>query len=112
MDKLSVLLLKNGFFSALGTTERVGGVAGEDNIVKAGTPYTIDFNNGVTVVYDEKGRPWIFHGGLQRGFIEALDHFKTTMGQYLKQGAYVPHSNDGGCFIHTVVLPALGEGGE
>jgi len=100
-DKLSHKLIDLGFFSALGTIEHAGG--GRDGFpVKRGTPNTCDNNNGVTVVYDETGRPWILH---ERGLSTlSLDIWRTLVMPFaLKRGAHVPHSNDGGRFVHEVV---------
>ena len=95
--KLSHQLLDLGFFSALGTTEHAGG--GRDGfLVKRGTPNTFDGNNGVSVVYDEAGCPWILRGS------PTLDMWKTLVVPFaLKRGAHVPHSNDGGAFVHQVL---------
>lgn len=96
-SQLSHMLLDLGFFSALGTTERSGG-SPDGFHVERKTPNTWDYNNGVTVVYDEAGRPWIIPGEY------VTDEIRAELKQFdLKRGAYVPHSNDGGHFIHTVV---------
>ena len=93
--KLSHTLLDLGFFSALGTTERIGG---EETLVERRAPNAWDYNNGALVVYDEAGRPWILPGE------KFNDDTRDAIGKFgLKRGAYVPHSNDGGGFIHTVV---------
>lgn len=92
--QLSQLLDEQGFFCAFGTTEHIGGVP---YLVKARTPRSTDYNNGVTVVYDEKGRPWIKRGSPD------LTPFE---GQITARGANVPHSNDGGYFV-SKVLPDL-----
>ena len=97
-SKLSHILIDLGFFSALGTSEHPG-MACEDRHVERGQPNTQDYNNGVLVVYDEDGRPWIIHGSkvddtVQRG----LRDFN------LSRGAYVPHSNDGGYFIREIAM--------
>ena len=87
MAKLSQKLFNLGFFSALGTIEEDG-----DNVV-VGPPNTRDYNNGIRVVYDEEGRPWILH------FSKMSDKVEAELRVYnLKHGAYVPHSNDGGRF--------------
>lgn len=104
MGKLSHNLLDLGFFSALGTSEHPGHCQ-EEQHVKRGTPFTYDHNNGVAVVYDEDGRPWIkpvrdFTDEVRTAVWTLLDEFK------IKQGAYVPHSNDSGHFVRTV-LPTL-----
>lgn len=96
-SKLSHKLLDIGFFSALGTSE-------EEVHVGRRTPNTYDSNNGVTVVYDEEGRPWIVRNDHLDGVMEK---FQIVIAEHsLKRGAYVPHSNDGGYFVHEV-LPKL-----
>ncbi|MFA5744620.1 MAG: hypothetical protein WC887_00135 [Candidatus Paceibacterota bacterium] len=93
--KLSHELMDFGFFSALGTSEH-SGCSKEETHVKRGRPYTHDSNNGVVVVYDEEGRPWIICNPL--GFNNILQSYPME-----RRGAYVPHSNDGGYFVHEVM---------
>lgn len=102
--KLSHRLIDNGFFCALGTTEKP---AGNPTIVKRGEPCRFDTNNGVIVVNDEDGRPWI-----QRMESFTTEQHRAVFGedfQYgvnpnnLKRGTYVPHSNDGGYFVINVL---------
>ncbi len=106
--KFSHRLLDMGFFCVLGTHE-FG--AGETEFVKRGVVYTYDVNNGVFVMYDEEGRPWILPSGLmsiawKKGNIrEEFKEFPMIQ-RVLKQGAHVPHSNDGGRFVRGV-LPTL-----
>ena len=89
LKSLSQTLIDLGFFCALGTVEAEG-----DKVI-CGVPGTRDYNNGVHVVYDEQGRPWILQG---RGMTDAK---KAELSSYnLGWGAYVPHSNDGGHFVH------------
>jgi len=98
---LSEKLFEAGFFSAIGTTEEVGG---KPRLVELGTPNRWDSNNGVTVVYDGDGRPWII-----RGHVDNLSDLIPNIGWWLGQqnhGAYVPHSNDGGKFVRDV-LPRI-----
>ena len=107
-SKLSHKLLDLGFFSALGTSEHPGG-RDEELHVRRGRPNTQDSNNGVTVVYDEDGRPWI------RSIDSAAEEFQRDRVGYrgtlaslflehdLHQGAYVPHSNDGSHFVREVI---------
>lgn len=83
-----------GFCNVLGMTEHAGGNAKELTISK-GTPRTWDYNNGVTVVYDNNGDPW-----LHRGSVRISDNFT--------RGAYVPMSNDGGWSIRNL-FPTLQE---
>ncbi|HEY4528466.1 MAG TPA: hypothetical protein VJJ48_01400 [Candidatus Paceibacterota bacterium] len=101
MDKLCALLKSMKFYPVLGTTEYAGGNS-KPVEVKKGKPLTWDRNNGVAVVYDEDGCPWIKEGFMQPGGCGGL-----TINQYiLTRGAYVPHSNDGGYFVREV-LPKL-----
>lgn len=104
--KLSHVLLDLGLFCALGTTERSGV---ELKLVKKGMPYTTDTNNGVSVVYDEAGRPWVMRlqeaGSLGYPGKE-IQACLDENGKELKRGAYVPHSNDGGHFMREV-LPMI-----
>ncbi len=95
---LSHQLIDGGFFCALGTTEHPG-MTQPGVIVKKGTPFTWDYNNGTFVVYDEAGRPWI------TGDRAVMDRFEVACHQ-LSRGAYVPHSNDSGHFIRAI-LPTL-----
>ena len=99
--KLSYELLDLGFFSALGTSEHPG-YHKEEVFVKRGTPNTHDSNNGVTVVCDEAGRPWIINNR------DITDKIADDLRALLivcdvKCGAYVPHSNDGGRFVLQVM---------
>lgn len=96
--KLSHILIDLGFFSALGTSEHPG-MMSEECHVKRGTPNSQDYNNGVLVVYDEEGRPWVIHGS------KVTDTVKKGLSGYdLSRGAYVPHSNDGGYFIREIAM--------
>ena len=102
MDKLSHVLNDMGFFSALGTSEHPG-CCPKEVYVKVGTPNTHDSNNGVVVVYDERGRPWI----VKTMSGEAAEKFDEVIEKYgLKRGAYTLHSNDGGGFVN-IVMPTL-----
>jgi len=93
---LSDVLRDLGFHCVLNTTERV---CTDHNTVERGTPFTADRNNGVSVVYDQEGRPWI-----RRGHLDGVDlgRVQVASGYALKLGAYVPHSNDGGHYIHSI----------
>lgn len=102
--KLSAVLLSADFFPVLGTTERMG-LGDGDTSVCLGTPFIWDANNGILVIYDERGWPWIT---LWR--ISPIDVYGLEKDFNLKRGAWVPHSNDAGAFVHTVVLPALNGG--
>lgn len=96
-SKLSHTLIDLGFFWVLGTTEHCGGLPRE---VRRRTAYQWDYNNGVAVVYDEEGRPWVLPG---EKFTEKIQD-RLEMGLRLTRGAYVPHSNDGGGFVRRVIL--------
>jgi hypothetical protein len=102
--QLSHQLLDLGFFSALGTTEHAGPRSVEI-VVKRGTPATTDYNNGVLVIYDEVGRPWIRHYDLDDETDRAIRQLQIH--HKMRHGATVPHSNDGGYFVREV-LPTLG----
>ena len=91
---LSQVLKEQGYKNVLATNERHAGGASP---VWYGQPFTWDYNNGVTVVYDENGEPWIKHGRL---WLEGLKP------ELLERGAHVPHSNDGGHFVREI-LPTL-----
>ena len=98
MDSKTVIskFLKNrGYKNVLETDET--DPEGVIRLVKCGEPLSWDHKNDVTVVYDEKGEPWIKQGQL------FLEDFKTVM---LSRGAHVPHSNDGGYFV-SEVLPTM-----
>jgi len=97
-SKLSNTLVGLGFFSALGTTESI---VSEGHHVKRGTPRTWDSNNGVTVIYDEEGRPWIIRNNYDD---EVADAIQVLIHDHdVQRGAYVPHSNDGGHFVCEVI---------
>ena len=93
---LSHDLLDAGFLSVYGTTEKVGRVGGR---VHRGESFTWDQNNGISVVYDEEGRPWI-----KRGSIDLTGRLNNYGGGRLIRGAYVPHSNDGGEFVRQMLI--------
>jgi len=89
-------LLREGFLPVLGTGENNG-------LVPLGRPNHWDQNNGVLVIYDDQGNPWIVEAN-------ALSReTKESLVQGLKRGAYVPHSNDGGRFLQGEP-PALSRG--
>ena len=90
-------LTKRNFRNVVGMIEHAGGNA-KQLTIKKGTPLTWDYNNGVTVVYDENGDPW-----LHRGSTKISDKFV--------RGAYVPMSNDGGWGIRNL-FPTLEENRE
>jgi hypothetical protein len=95
MDQNKVLsekLRALGFLPVLGTTEMAGG---RECVVGRGDPFSCDSNNGVFVVYDEDGSPW-----LSRSTRRIWERFFLVVAVDLRRGAYVPHSNDGGTFFH------------
>lgn len=97
MGNLSHKLIDLGFFSALGTSEYFDGKKSKFHVTR-GTPNTYGYNNGVCAIYDEEGRPWILQGS------RITDDMSRELCLYsLKRGAYVPHSNDGGYFVHEVM---------
>lgn len=69
------------YVKVTGMKEIIGGVM--INTIKKGTPLTWDWNKGVVVVYDSAGDPWI-----------KKETFQDFRFPNLKQGAYVPFSND------------------
>src|SRR5665213_1336146 len=90
-------LTKRGSCNVIGMIDHAGGNATVSRI-KKGTPLIWDYNNGVTVVYDENGDPW-----LHRGRARISDKFV--------RGAHVPMSNDGGWGIRNL-FPTLEESRE
>ena len=88
-------LTQAGFRSVFGAQEAVGGDARSRNVEK-GQAMTCDSNNGVTVIYDNDGFPWI----APIMFLERVPDFEGRMG--LRKGAYVPFSNDGGYGIRKM----------
>lgn len=97
-NKLSQVLLDCKFMPVYGTTERSGS---QQRPVLLGRPFTWDTNNGISVVYDEEGRPWIKRGGINSSVFYAYGQLNT--------GAYVPHSNDGGAFASQVLDQMCGQ---
>ena len=106
MGKLSHWLIDNGFFSALGTTEKPGMIVGNHRVVVKGIPLAWDCNNGIMVVHDEEGRPWIKR---QSNVLFAQFQSIRTNFPELWRGCFVPHSNDGGYFVRKVVDEILAE---
>ena len=99
-SKISQELRQLGFRSVFATNESVAGVS---TPVRQREPLTWDNNNGVIVVYDELGSPWICRSD---HFADSEHRFKftTLLREYgVKRGAYVPHSNDGGHFIYVLM---------
>lgn len=96
--KISNKLLDR-FFWVLGTFENSGLMTNGGCYVVRGAPLTWDQNNGVVVVYDEEGRPWITRRNREVDLI--IETYSRDFG--LQRGAYVPHSNDGGLFVKEVI---------
>ena len=92
MNKLATALLALGFIPVLGTTEACGH---ERYLVNRGAPKKFDVHNGVIVVYDEIGVPWI----ATQANISIRQMRELAREHRIIDGAYVPHSNDGGRFI-------------
>ncbi len=104
--KLSHLLLDAGWFCALGSPEYHPQLPLRA-LVKCRTPFTYDKNNGVNVIYDEAGRPWITNSEEAiRAFNQAITEGRLESELHLTRGAYVPHSN-GGEYFMRVALPEL-----
>ncbi len=75
-----------GFIKVLDLPESIGGL---NYNIDRGAPLTWNTNNGVTVVYDEEGKPWVKPGT-----------FEIT-GGFKKEG-HVPMSNDGGAAMRRL----------
>jgi hypothetical protein len=101
MGSLTAALLELGFTPVLGTAEADGN--GAKNPVHRGAPKKHDCNNGVAVVYDEAGAPWI----VSMADLSVRDLLALVREHGLQDGAYVPHSNDGGRFI-SGRIPSVG----
>ena len=97
-ENLAKKLMDNCFFPVLGTVElSIGSLrnireGGEPDLVARGVSRTWETNNGIMVVYDETGEPWI--RSTRHTTPEWIEMF--TKKHNLKRGALVPHSNDGG----------------
>ena len=97
---LSQQLLELNFIPVLGTSEHPK-MKAQALHVRRGTPNTWDSANGVTVVYDEKGNPWIMETEAR---LRILLFVELIVNAYkLEKGAYVPHSTDSGWFIKEVI---------
>ena len=92
--RLSQRLLERDLLPVYGTTEKL---AKQQRFVPVGQPYTWDTNNGILVIYDERGWPWIKRGS------DSLDTAELFGGEPNTRGAYVPHSNDGGEFVKKML---------
>ncbi len=82
------------FYPVLGTFEHNG------LKVAPGEPLTWGCNNGILVIYDDGGMPWI----TRRSKVQEHPMVRQLL-RSLRAGTYVPHSNDGGEY-----LTALEEG--
>ena len=100
-NRLAQALLDDKFLSVYSTTEKIGG---QMRLVVRGKPHTWDQNNGISVVCDEEGRPWIKRDPIK---ISIFDDAGGT-GPQLIRGAHVPHSNDGGEFVRQMLDPLCG----
>jgi hypothetical protein len=89
---LSLLLSQLGFVQVTGSTEIIAGVARRS---AKGTPYTYDGSGNTVVVYDQFGEAWVRLGQLT----ELSTCYDAIFAHKLCQGAYVPHSSDGGVWI-------------
>lgn len=99
---LTVDLYCEGFRCALGTSEPT--CDGHATIkCSPNLAYRYDVNNGVLVVYDDIGAPWI--AAKNEVSTEKLDELIVSYG--LRLGAYVPHSNDNGHFAKTGILSGV-----
>jgi hypothetical protein len=93
------------FFPVFGTVEfspgsmRLLREGNEPQLVDKRDPFTWDSNNGTYVVYDDEGKPWI----RSTTYVDR-DWMKGNFASRhnLKQGAFVPHSNDGGRYKQLV----------
>jgi len=97
---LSSVLKELGFFRATNTTQTCDG---ESSPVVTGEPLRCDCNNGVAVVYDENGDPWITRSRRLKN--SEMEQLVREFG--LARGAYVPHSNDGGHFIRQIMPDSI-----
>ena len=89
-DKLAAI----GFKNVLGTTEYT---KKQYQVVGMGQPFTCRGNQGVYVVYDEAGVPWAIRLTVAGMLSKNWDEFTAMNREFpQKEGAYVPHSNDGG----------------
>ena len=88
-----------GFQCVFQYQETTGGDA-KGRQVEKGVPMTYDYNNGVVVVYDQDGFPWVAP-------INYLERFEGR--DQLRRGADVPFSKDGGHRIRKMFPEAFGE---
>lgn len=97
MSRIQMALVALNFIPVLGTFESVGG---ELILVARVAPLRHGYNNGVFVMYDETGAPWV------AAWSATLDdELKKLCREFgFKGPAYVPHSNDGGAFMNGRLL--------
>lgn len=99
MGPLATALFSLGFIPALGTIEK--GFHGDATPVVKGKRKMYDSCNGVLVIYDELGAPWIIRCDLlEEGSLKEIIS-KHRLGK----GIYVPYANDGGRFFRDHKLP-------
>ncbi len=102
MVSLSQILAEVGFVCVLNTHERLRGSVIKQK-VERGRPLSTDGNQGIRVVYDEEGKPWvIWVRYLSSDGSQRLADYEAQHGE-LSRGCRVPHSNDGGWFAHEVL---------
>ena len=83
-----------GFTSTLGTREE-SLTLDQNKEIKANPEkaFRHGHNNGVFVVYDHRGIPWI-----RRGYLNPAEQSELELKDELR-GVYVPHSNDCGMWV-------------
>ena len=110
VSKLSHSLLDLGFICALGMVEIPHAKPILSNvyayILRRDSPLRWDENNGVVVIYDKEGRPWIMTSKLIKEKDIDYKIGKLISDHHVKRGAFVPFSNDGGWFVGSI-LPTL-----
>lgn len=98
MDTISNRVSRFGFMHVFRMTESFG--RGDTAKVDKGLPGRWDQNNGVIVVYDEDGQPWIYPAS------RMTDDIRSFV-RSLHPGEYVPFSNDGGKSVNAFFLLGL-----
>lgn len=92
--KLSVFLLTSGWIPTLGSRDIIGTKCRD--VVK-GTPFLYNTCNDITVVYDERGWPWI-----NKGENIVTQEMIIRYNLENKKNIYVPHSRGSGSFLRIV----------
>jgi hypothetical protein len=102
-NDIQARLMMVGFVPVLGMTEKT--LLADCVMVKKGKPYSFGSQNGVHVIYDDKGDPWVrrYHGVDVREILQSIGLMTSHL---WTRGAYVPFSHDGGEWKRTV-LPGL-----